>query len=71
MVVQVAPAAVVQVLSLVVLVEVVMQMLQAAEASADPQDRLALEVAAELLSIQVVVHMDIRVDLVLLLFDIK
>ena len=58
-------------LSLVVPVEVVMQTLQAAEASADPQDRLALEVAAELLSIQVVVHMDIRVVLVLLLFVIK
>tara|TARA_Y100000289_G_scaffold38738_1_gene38165 strand:- start:336 stop:551 length:216 start_codon:yes stop_codon:yes gene_type:complete len=70
-VVQVALAVVVPVLSLVVLVEVVQQMLQAAEASADPQDRLALEVEAELLSIQLAVHMDIEVVLALLLFVIK
>jgi hypothetical protein len=60
-VVRVVPLVVAEVLSLVVLVEVVMQMLLVAGALADPQDRLALVVAVELLSIHLVVHMDIMV----------
>tara|TARA_B100002019_G_scaffold284141_1_gene291410 strand:- start:407 stop:628 length:222 start_codon:yes stop_codon:yes gene_type:complete len=70
-VVQEALAAVAQVLSQVVLVEVVTLMLLVVEALADLQDRLVLEVEAELLSIQLAVHMDIRVVLALLLFVIK
>ncbi|MDD9817780.1 MAG: hypothetical protein OXU61_06560 [Gammaproteobacteria bacterium] len=71
---EVAEVVMVDLVVMVVLAEVVLEMVLATEGLIhflNLKDRLAREVEVELLLIQVAVHLDIRVVLVLLLFDIK